>query len=334
MSQYKIGFCGSGAWGITLADLISRNGHEVIVWSIEEEVLQILEQDHRHPRFSHFAVDERIRYTRNLGDFADVDVIVECVTAKGFRPVCAQLQALGFGDKPFIMTSKGIEQETGLLLVEVAEEVFGHTHHLGCMSGPTLANEVMGRHPTAAVGASETEDIAQIIIELFQSSFFHIDSSSDIRGAALGGAVKNVIAIACGMAEGMGYGYNTKALLITRGLEEMKALARVKGGNEATCNGLAGIGDLIVTGMSNLSRNFSFGLKLGEGDTPVRAKEKIGMVVEGEYTAQSIYHLGKKYGLQLPIAYGVYQVVVEGKDPQTALEVMLKPEIQVTTLPK
>ena len=324
----KVGFCGSGAWGITLADLISINGHEVTVWSIEHEVLDSLEKDGKHPRFPDFDVNPNLRYTKNLADFEDVDVIVECVTGKGFRPVCKQIKAAGLVDKPFVITSKGIEQESGMLLVEVAEEIFGETSHLGVMSGPTLANEVMLKHPTSAVAASMREDVVDMIQSLFGSSHFHVYRSNDIRGVALGGAVKNVIAIASGMADGLGFGHNTKALLITRGLVEMKRIATLKGAEEETCNGLSGIGDLMVTGMSNLSRNFSFGLMLGKGFSTQAAKDKIGMVVEGEYTVASIHKLGEKHGVDLPIAEEMYQVIYEGKDPKQALDDILSKDLK------
>lgn len=324
----KVGFCGSGAWGIALADLISRNGHEVTVWSIEHEVLEHLEQKGKHPRFPEFDVDPKLRYTQNLSDFEDCDVIVECVTAKGFRPVCKQIKAAGLLDKPFVITSKGIEQDSGKLLVEVAEEIFGEASHLGVMSGPTLANEVMLKHPTSAVAASMRDDVALMIKQLFGSNHFHVYGCKDIRGVALGGAVKNVIAIASGLADGLGFGHNTKALLITRGLAEMKRIAKVKGAEEETCNGLSGIGDLMVTGMSNLSRNFSFGLMLGKGFSTQAAKDKIGMVVEGEYTVASIHKLGQEYGLDLPIAEEIYQVIYEGKDPRVALDDLLAKDLR------
>ena len=322
----KVGFCGSGAWGITLANLISKNGHDVLIWSIEHDVIEALAKGHRHPRFPEFAVDPSIRYTKKMTDFKDVDVIVECVTAKGFRPVCKEIKLAGLGSKPFILTSKGIEQESGKLLVEVAEDVFGQIEHLGYMSGPTLANEVMMKLPTAAVGASSSNEIALLIRELFECEYFQIYVSNDIRGVSLGGAFKNVIAIASGIADGLGYGHNTKALIIKSGLEEMKRIAKIKGAREETCDGLSGIGDLIVTGMSNLSRNFSFGSLLGKGLSCKEAKDQIKMVVEGEYTVASVYKLGKKYDLEIPIAYGVYEVIYEGKDPREMLQQIFSPE--------
>ena len=316
----KVGFLGSGAWGITLADLIARNGHELVLWSIEEDVLAHLEQFSRHPKFKDFPVCDTITYTRDLNDILDCDVIVECVTAKGFRPVCEALKSLSV---PFIITSKGIEQESGKLLVEVAYEIFGEKELIGCMSGPTLAKEVMFKHPTAAVGASTSIEVAEIISKLFESSNFHITVSTDVLGTAVGGSVKNVIAIASGLAEGLDYGYNTKALIITQGLKEMCEIARVKGGLQESCYGLAGIGDLIVTGVSNLSRNFTFGTLLGQGGTAILAKEKIGMVVEGEYTVLSAYNIAQEHDLDLPIINAMYRVIYENQNPRDAFVEML-----------
>jgi glycerol-3-phosphate dehydrogenase (NAD(P)+) len=316
----KVGFLGSGAWGITLADLISRNGHELVLWSIEDDVLNHLEKHALHPKFLDFPVCNKITYTRDLNDIKACDVIVECVTAKGFRSVC---EALGEINVPFVITSKGIEQESGKLLVEVAYEIFEDKNLIGVMSGPTLAKEVMFKHPTGAIGASLNSEVADIVKDVFESPCFQVETSLDVFGVAVGGSVKNVIAIASGLAEGLEYGYNTKALIITEGLREMAEITKVKGGLLETCYGLAGIGDLIVTGVSNLSRNFTFGMLLGQGGTAILAKEKIGMVVEGEYTVLSAYNITKEHNLDLPIVAAMYRVVYENENPETAFTQML-----------
>jgi len=309
----KVGFLGSGAWGITLADLIARNGHEVILWSIEEDVLEYLETYGKHPKFPEFVVSENISYTTDLEDVLECDAIVECVTAKGFRPVCEAIEKL---DVPFIITSKGIEQESGKLLVEVAYEIFEDEDLIGCMSGPTLAKEVMNKHPTGAIGASTNPDIVDVIRELFESPVFHITPNDDIFGVAVGGSIKNVIAIASGLSEGLGYGHNTKALIITQGLAEMCAIAEVKGGRAETCYGLSGIGDLIVTGVSELSRNFTFGKLLAQGGSVAQAKKAINMVVEGEYTVLSAYNIAEEYELELPIISAMFQIIYKGGNPK------------------
>lgn len=327
----KVGFCGSGAWGITLANIIAGNGHIVLLWSIEKDVIQSLSDGLGHPRFPDYAVDPSIQYTTNLSDLLDCDVIVECVTASGLRPVCNELKRLGGITQPFIVTSKGIEQNTSLLLVEVAEEILGNPHLIGYMGGPTLAKEVMLKHPTSAMGASTNFEVRQIIKDLFAAPSFQIYESADITGVALCGAVKNVIAIATGISDGLGYGYNTKAHLITMGLQEMVELAKAKGGQEASCIGLAGLGDLIVTGISDLSRNFRFGKLLGQGNNKDEALKKIAMVVEGTYSVLSAHQIACDNDLHLPIVSAMYQVIYEGKDARDALEDLLSGLVFSTT---
>ena len=322
----KVGFCGSGAWGVTLADLIARNGHDVTVWSIEKDVIAAIKKEHRHPKFPGFEISRELKFTEDLKDIYNMDVIVECVTAKGFRSVVKALSKFGPLDKPFIITSKGIEQSTEQLLVEVAYEILSDVNFVGYLSGPTLAKEVMDRHPTCAVAAGTTKEMINTIKRVFGSPFFRVFGNHDIMGVALGGAMKNVIAIASGLAEGLGFGHNTKAMIITRGLRELCWLGKVKGADERTLTGIAGMGDLIVTGMSNLSRNFQFGFLLGEGLDVKQAKEKIGMVVEGEYTVASAYQLGKKHHLDLPITYAMYNIIYKGQDPKKALISILERE--------
>lgn len=314
----KVGFCGSGAWGITLANLLAENGHDVLLWSIETDVIKALQATQKHPKFSGVFVHPRIKYTASMEEFFDRDVIVECVTAKGFRPVLTQLKKTGFADIPLIITSKGIEQDTHALLVEVAKEIWS-TEKIGYLSGPTLAKEVQQKQMTSAIAASTEESVMQMIQDLFQTSYFRVLKNSDIFGVALGGAMKNVIAMVSGIAEGLGHsGYNTKALLITRGLFEMTQLAEVKGASKDTCFGLSGIGDLIVTGVSPLSRNFSFGKLLGQGHSVDSAREEIGMVIEGAYTVVSVYQLLKEHNLNLPITEALYQIIYENVDTEKA----------------
>ncbi len=324
----KVGFLGSGAWGITLANLIANNGHEVLLWSIEEDVLESLKREGRHPKFPEFKPSPTIQYTADLQKLleGDIDIIVECVTAKGFRSICTEIKERGGLKKPLILTSKGIEQGSDLLLVEVAYEMFGNKDLIGYLSGPTLAKEVMLGHPTSAVASSTDSTVIQMIRKLFDSSTFRVYINRDIYGVALGGAIKNVIAIASGLAEGLGFGHNTKAFVITRGLQEMCKIAKVKGAKKETCFGLSGIGDLIVTGVSDLSRNYSFGALLGAGFSVTEAKAKVGMVVEGEYTVLSAYEIARKHALDLPIIEGIYKIIYEGRDPKKTFFEILERE--------
>jgi len=315
----KVGFLGSGIWGMALVKLLVHNDHRVLLWSIEEHVLESLEKNHKHPKYERAVFNDLLSVTRNINDVLSCDVIIECVTAKGVRPVLENLCKNEPFTQPFILTSKGIEIHTGEILSEIAEEILGSNAKIGYLSGPTLADEVLLDHPTCAVAGSKQKGVQRIIKELFEGDNFTVEGSYDLHGVALGGAMKNVIAIAAGMAAGLKFGYNTNAMLLTKGLEELKKMARIKGCREETMNSLAGIGDLIVTGVSPLSRNFRFGRHLGEGHTAKTAKEEIGMVVEGEYTVKAAYELMKNSSIHLPITESVYKVLNEGALPIDAI---------------
>lgn len=320
----KVGFLGSGAWGMALVSLLVKNKHDVLLWSIEEDVLAALEKDGQHPKFKKARFPNPLKVTRNISDVLDCDVIIECVTAKGLRSVLEVLTKKGKLKVPFILSSKGLESNTDKILSEVAEEVLGDDALIGYVSGPTLSDEVLDEHPTCAVAGSKERHVQQIIRDLFETDFFRVQGCYDIHGVALGGAMKNVIAIAAGIATGLGYGFNTKAMLLTKGLEELKKMAVIKGCREETMHTLSGIGDLIVTGVTPLSRNYRFGKNLGEGMTAEEAKKEIGMVVEGEYTIKAAYELMKKSSIVLPITDSVYKVLNEGLSGKEAISRILQ----------
>ncbi|MCH9617753.1 MAG: Glycerol-3-phosphate dehydrogenase [NAD(P)+] [Chlamydiia bacterium] len=320
----KVGFLGSGSWGMALVKLITENKIDVLLWSIEQEVLDSLEKENRHPKFEKAVFNNHLSVTRNLDDVLGCDVIIECVTAKGLRPVLEKLTKSGKLKVPFILSSKGIEFHSGKILSEVAEEILGPDAKMGYISGPTLADEVLSGHPTCAVAGSKERDVQKLIRELFEGENFRITGSFDFHGVALGGAMKNVIAIAAGMATGLGYGFNTKAMLLTKGLDELKKMAVIKGCREETMNTLSGIGDLIVTGVTPLSRNYRFGRNIGQGMTVDEAKAEIGMVVEGEYTVKAAYQLMQGSSIVLPITDSVYKVLNEGELPKEAIRTILQ----------
>ncbi|MCH9811786.1 NAD(P)-dependent glycerol-3-phosphate dehydrogenase [bacterium] len=320
----RVGFLGSGSWGMALVKLLIDNEHDVLLWSIEEDVLDHLEKEKRHPKFEKAVFNDRLSVTRNIYDVLDCEVIVECVTAKGLRPVLSMLLKKGKLKVPFILSSKGIEIDSGKILSEVAEELLGGDAMMGYISGPTLADEVLSNHPTSAVAGSKERDVQKLTRDLFEGENFRITGCYDFHGVALGGAMKNVIAIAAGMATGLGYGFNTKAMLLTKGLEELKKMAVIKGCREETMNTLSGIGDLIVTGVTPLSRNYRFGKNLGEGLSAEQAKAEIGMVVEGEYTVRAAYELMKGSSIVLPITDSVYKVLNKGALPKEAIRTILQ----------
>lgn len=325
----KIGFLGAGTWGYTLAALLASNGHHVWLWSSKPEFVELLKKTRQHPKLPKRAIDEKLQFTASMAEALDgADYVIEAVTSTGFRPVLEKVMALGGIDCPFVVTSKGIEQNTGLFLPEVALEVLGKQTRVGCLSGPSLAEEVMKNLPTSVVSSSYDKELMLEIRDLFTSLYFRVYPNADINGVSFGGAVKNIIAIACGISDGLGFGDNTKAALMTRGLHEIRKLSVAKGCLPETMNGLAGMGDLCVTCLSNLSRNHMFGRHLAAGMTPSQAKEKIGMVVEGIYTSVSALQLGKKFNIQVPITQGIYSIIYENLNPQDAVNALLQRAIK------
>ncbi len=317
----KIGYLGAGTWGTALASLLAENGHEVKVWDRDPLLLEKLKKKRKHPKLD-ISIPKAIKYVGAIEEAIDgVDLIVESVTSKGVRFVFQKI----YESKtlcPIIITSKGIESGSGLLIPEIAIEILGEEskNRLGVLSGPSHAEEVIHKMPTSVVCSAYDKKVLEQIGEAFNSSTFRVYPNSDVLGVCFGGAMKNIIAIACGIADGLGFGYNTRAALMTRGLHEIRKLAISMGFKEETLNGLSGLGDLFVTCSSTLSRNFSFGRLLAEGYSIEEAKEKIGMVVEGSYTCQAAMELGEKYNVPLPITTATYKILHKGFCPKEAVK--------------
>ncbi|MCB1107774.1 MAG: NAD(P)-dependent glycerol-3-phosphate dehydrogenase [Chlamydiia bacterium] len=322
----KIGYLGAGAWGFCLANLLSEKGHEVKLWTGNMSLAEALKRGETHPKLRDHQAEENLVLTTDLKEaVTDVDLIIESVTSKGLRPVLEQLKELDLLGPPIVLTSKGIEQGTGLLMSEVVLEVLGEEYRprVGCLSGPSLAGEVMRKLPTSVVASSYNPELMMQICEAFTTSYFRVYPNSDMRGVSFGGAMKNIIAIACAISDGLGYGENTKAALMTRGLHEIRKLGDAIGCSADTLNGLSGLGDLCATCLSTLSRNYIFGKLLAEGHTPDQAREKIGMVVEGAYTCVSALELSVKTGVDMPITEAVHAIIYEGISPKEAVEALL-----------
>ncbi len=327
----KIGYLGAGTWGFALASVLANNGHQVTVWARDANVAQLLEKERTHPKLPGVKIHPAVRFTSDLEQaVAGVEVLVESVTSIGVRPVFQQVQQIGQIDVPVILTSKGIEQGSGLLLPEVVSAVLGvdESPLVGCLSGPSHAEDLVMNLPTSVVGSGFSAHVIKLVQELFATPAFRIYPNSDVRGVCFGGAMKNIIAIACGIAEGLGCGDNTKAALMTRGLHEMRKLCTVTNCRPDTLNGLAGMGDLCVTCMSRHSRNYRFGKLLSEGLSPEGARQKIGMAVEGVYTCVSARQLAHKHQIPVPITEVTYQILYEGLDPREAVKALLQRAIK------
>lgn len=313
----KIGYLGAGTWGFALAAVLANNGHKVTVWTRDPAFAKLLEKTRVHPKLPGITAPENIHFTSQLKEAVHgADALVESVTSAGIRPVFEQI---GSVEVPVILTSKGIEQGTGLLLPEVVSEVTG-SQMIGVLSGPSHAEDLVQNMPTSVVCSGYDTKLIQ---ELFTTPTFRIYPNSDIQGVCFGGAMKNIIAIACGISDGLGCGDNTKAALMTRGLHEIRKLCVVKDCRPETLNGLSGMGDLCVTCMSVHSRNYRFGRLVAEGFSPEGARQKIGMAIEGIYTCVSARQLGHKHNIPVPITEVTYAIIYEGLDPREAVKALL-----------
>ncbi len=323
----NIGYLGLGIWGYTLSQLLASKGHKVTAWSIEKKLIETLRTKKEHPKLPGHPLHPQLHLTTDLKEaLLNKDLIVEGVTSAGIRQVFQKVKEIAIPKCPVVLTSKGIEQNTGLLLSDVAVEVLGKASKkkIGVLSGPSIAEEVARGLPTLVVCSAYEPSIITLIHETFSTPTFRVYPNPDIRGVELGGALKNIIAIACGLSDGLGFGDNTKAALMTRGLHEIRKLAVSYGARPETLSGLTGMGDLCVTCLSNLSRNHRFGKLIAEGFTPEQAKKKIGMVVEGMYTCLSAVQLAKKAEIELPITEAVYLVIYESLSPTEAIKMLLK----------
>lgn len=327
----RIAYLGAGTWGFCLASLLASKGHQVVLWTSNHEFAKTLGKTREHPKLPKVQADERVEFTSDLKHALEgAELLVESVTSKGIRPVFEQVLAFGGVNCPIVITSKGIEQNSGLLLPEVIVQVLGEgmRKNICCLSGPSHAEEVIQKLPTAVVAASYDPQIMRQIVDIFATPFFRIYPNSDVNGVAFGGAMKNIVAIACGISDGLGFGDNTKAALMTRGLHEIRKLASTKGCSAETLNGLSGMGDLCVTCLSKLSRNYMFGRLIAEGLELGTAQEKIGMVVEGAYTCVSALQLAQKNHIEVPITKAIYSILYEGLDPRDAVKALLQRAIK------
>jgi len=323
----KICYLGAGTWGFCLASLLASKGNEVALWTKRDDFAKLLAKTRKHPKLSNFEAHKAVIPTSDLAEaLENADIIVESVTSAGIRPVFEHIRTLRKGNCPIVITSKGIEQNSCLLLPEVVVDVMGPSHRkfVGCLSGPSHAEEVIEKLPTSVVCSAYEPEIMQKIHDLFSTPFLRVYPNSDINGVAFGGAMKNIIAIACGISDGLGFGDNTKAALMTRGLHEIRKLSVAKGAKSETLNGLSGLGDLCVTCLSKHSRNYKFGHLIAEGHSPDEARKNVGMVVEGAYTCVAALQLAKKARIPVPITEAVYAILYEKMNPRDAVKSLLQ----------
>jgi len=316
----KIAVIGGGAWGTTLAALLREKGHEVSLWVFEQELAARMRDSRVNDVYlPELTLPEGMEVTSDLGEAVRcrdliLTVVPSHVARRVFEGIAPQLEQ----DAVFVSASKGIENETLMTMVEVMDDVLPKSFHsrISCLSGPSFAKEVVYGMPTAVAVAARDPKLAARVQAAFNTDTFRVYTNPDIMGLELGGALKNVIAIAAGCSDGLGFGHNTRAALITRGIAEIARLGMAMGANPLTFSGLAGMGDLVLTCTGELSRNRTVGYELGQGKKLSEILAGRKTVAEGVSTTKAAYGLSKKYDVPMPITEQVYLLLYKDKDPK------------------
>ncbi|MGN1334307.1 MAG: NAD(P)H-dependent glycerol-3-phosphate dehydrogenase [Anaerovoracaceae bacterium] len=324
----KIGVLGAGTWGMALARMLCNMGHEVQVWSALPQEIDQLSTTGVHPKLKNMVIPKALKYTKEIQEVCtDKDILLFAVPSVFVRSTAKQAAEFIKDGQVIVDVAKGIEASTLYTMTEVIRDELDKKGGLAnvklvALSGPTHAEEVAIDLPTTIVSACPDLEVAQYVQEIFMNPKFRVYTNTDIHGVEICGAFKNIIALGTGIARGLGYGDNTAAALITRGVKEMSALGELMGCKPETFNGLAGIGDLIVTCTSLHSRNLTAGMLLGQGKSRDEAVKEVGMVVEGIYALDAAMRLKQKYDVELPICEMVNGIVNEGLSPEIG-EMML-----------
>ena len=316
----KIAVLGSGGWGTALALVLLENGHDVTLWSYTEEESAVLRQTGENPMLKGVALPKELKLTSDLACVKGCGAVVLATPSFAVRTTAKAAASLLEPGAVLVSVSKGIEKDTSLTLTDAIEQEVGDAHPIVALSGPSHAEEVGRKLPTTCVIGAKTQKTAEYLQSMFISKVFRVYTSPDILGIELGGSLKNVIALAAGIADGLGYGDNTKAALITRGIAEIARLGVKMGGKIESFTGLTGIGDLIVTCASVHSRNRKAGYLIGKGMSMQEAMDEVKMVVEGVYSAKAAARLAEKYQVSMPIVEEVNAVLFEGKSPAEAVD--------------
>jgi len=331
----KIGVLGGGSWGIALAKLLEKNGHQITVWSALEQEIAMLQEHHEHKMLPGVRLGEKVVFTTEDSRAVEgQELLVMSVASSFTRQTARRFSSLITPGQKILNVAKGIEEHTLMTLTEIIEQEIPQAN-VAVMSGPSHAEEVGKGLPTTIVVGAKSKSTAESIRNLFMNEVFRVYISPDLLGMELGGALKNVVALAAGIADGLGYGDNTKAALITRGITEIARLGTAMGGKFETFCGLTGIGDLIVTCASMHSRNRRAGILIGQGKSCEEAMAEVGMAVEGVHSAKAAMELARKYQVQLPIIEQVNEVLFAGKSAGQAVgELMLRDKkLEVSDLP-
>ena len=328
----KVGVVGAGSWGTALAHLMATKGYPVTLWHRDPAVVKGINETHRNPKYlKDIDLPANLQATQILEEAVEgQELVISVVPSHAVREVIGRVKGSFGPDTVIVAAAKGIENETLLTMNGVLKEVLPRAlwSNLAFLGGPSFAREVAQKLPTAVSIAEEDATVAKKAQAAFATPYMRAYTTSDVVGIELGGALKNVLAIGAGIAEGLKFGHNTRAALITRGLAEMARLGIRMGANPLTFAGLGGVGDLILTCTGDLSRNRKVGILLGEGKTLAQIREEMDQVAEGIKTAVSVEHLSRKLGVEMPLCHTVYAILYEGKDARAAVTELMGRELK------
>lgn len=332
INRVQVGVVGAGNWGTALANLLALKGYSVDLWAYEKEVIDGILADRENRLYLPGVIlSGNIRPSNELKEVASgKDLLVVAVPSHFLRETALAMSTHVAAESIVVSASKGIENKTHLTMSKVLKETLQKISgkKIAVLSGPSFAKEVANQMPTAVTAASADADVALFVQHVFATPYFRVYTSDDIPGVELGGAVKNVIAIAAGIVDGLGLGLNARAALITRGLAEISRLGIKLGANPHTFSGLAGIGDLMLTCTGELSRNHTVGKKIGGGKSLEMILSEMRMVAEGVRTAKSVYNMSLELGVEMPICHRTYQVLYEGLSPKEALQQLMARDLK------
>lgn len=318
----KTAVVGSGAWGTALAIRLCQNGHDVTMWTYEKDLIPEMNATHRNPRLPQAVLPDALNISGDYSCVSGCKLVVIASPSFPLRGVCHGVAPYLDADAVVVSVTKGLEQGTHLRMSQVVAQETGK--NVVVLTGPSHAEEVSINVPTGLLSASTDQALAEFVQDAFMADTLRVYTSPDPVGAELGAALKNVIALCAGITDGLGFGDNTKAMLMTRGLTEMARLGVALGAHKETFTGLAGVGDLIVTCTSMHSRNRRAGILIGQGKSAQEAMKEVGAVVEGYYAAKSAYELGKAQGIDMPITEAAYKVLYENADVKDAVQSLLR----------
>lgn len=321
----KVTVFGAGAWGSTMAQVLSDAGNEVLLWGRSEDVIAEINSSHTNAKYlgSH-TLPESLHATTNLAQaFNFSEIYVLAIPAQQLRATLQEWKPFFKQSSTLVSTLKGIEISTQMRMTEVIEDVLG-PHKIALITGPNLADELVLRQPAGAVAAASTIELSELIRDLFRTPYYRVYTSIDLRGCELAGAIKSVIALAVGISIGMGYGENTQAMLITRGLNEVARLCAAHGSDPLSAAGLAGMGDLVASCGSPLSRNRTFGEAVGRTGSMAQAREEVAKTVEGVASAGAVLEIAHRVGIEVPVIEAVAEIVSEQLTPQAALQKLME----------